>query len=269
MNVKNFISDDGSLWSIRAVDISGNYGQRLLFDSSGNAIIRTGNIDRLTIGNTGAWNVQGGMTYNNVSNTLTATTFSGSLNGNATTATSSTNIAGGLGGQIPYQSAANTTALLANGTAGQVLTSAGTTLAPTWATPAVSNVKADGGTAVGPLTTTSAAYVALGGSLTITTGTSVIVSLSSLMGNPFGAAGIDQTFMSFSVSGATTLAASDTRSIQGRYSGSSTIQFSTNRTFKLTGLNAGSNTFTLQYRVTSPNPNGGYFSYNDIVVYVL
>ena len=132
MSVKNFIPEDGSLWSIRAVDISGNYGQRLLFDASGNAIVRTGNTDRLTIGNTGAWNVQGGMTYNNVSNTLTATTFSGALSGNATSAT---NIAGGAGGQIPYQSAASTTALLANGTVGQVLTSAGTTLAPTWTTP--------------------------------------------------------------------------------------------------------------------------------------
>lgn len=131
MSVKNFIPDDGSLWSIRAVDISGNYGQRLLFDTSGNAIVRTGNTDRLTIGNTGAWNVQGGMSYNNVSNTLTATTFSGALTGNATSAT---NLAGGAGGQIPYQSAASTTALLANGTAGQVLTSAGTTLAPTWTT---------------------------------------------------------------------------------------------------------------------------------------
>ena len=53
------------------------------------------------------------------------------MNGNATSAT---NIAGGLGGQIPYQSAASTTALLANGTVRQVLTSAGTTLAPTWST---------------------------------------------------------------------------------------------------------------------------------------
>lgn len=132
MSIKNFIPDDGSLWSIRAVEISGNYGQKLLFDTSGNATVRTGNTDRLTIGNTGAWNVQGGMTYNNVSNTLTATTFSGALSGNATSAT---NLAGGAGGQIPYQSAASTTALLANGTAGQVLTSAGTTLAPTWTTP--------------------------------------------------------------------------------------------------------------------------------------
>ena len=132
MSIKNFIPDDGSLWSIRAVDISGNYGQKLLFDTSGNAIIKTGNTDRLTIGNTGAWNVQGGMSYNNATNTLTATTFIGALSGNATSAT---NIAGGLGGQIPYQSAASTTALLSNGTAGQVLTSAGTTLAPTWTTP--------------------------------------------------------------------------------------------------------------------------------------
>jgi hypothetical protein len=46
------------------------------------------------------------------------------------------NISGGLGGQIHYQSAVNTTALLANGTAGQVLQSNGTTLAPSWVTPA-------------------------------------------------------------------------------------------------------------------------------------
>ena len=43
-------------------------------------------------------------------------------------------LTGGLGGQIPYQSAANTTAFLANGSSGQVLTSAGTTSAPTWTT---------------------------------------------------------------------------------------------------------------------------------------
>jgi hypothetical protein len=67
---------------------------------------------------------------------VTSPLFIGDLSGNATTATIATNIAGGLGGSIPYQSAVNTTALLANGTAGQVLTSAGTTLAPTWTTPA-------------------------------------------------------------------------------------------------------------------------------------
>ena len=46
--------------------------------------------------------------------------------------TPSGSIAGGLASQIPYQSAAGTTAFVANGTVGQVLTSNGTA-APTWA----------------------------------------------------------------------------------------------------------------------------------------
>lgn len=50
----------------------------------------------------------------------------------------STNLAGGVASQIPYQTAANTTAFLANGTAGQMLKSGGAG-APSW-----SNV--DGGT---------------------------------------------------------------------------------------------------------------------------
>ena len=60
---------------------------------------------------------------------VTSTTFNGALSGNATTAT---NITGGAGGQILYQSVANTTAKLANGTAGQFLQSNGTTVAPSW-----------------------------------------------------------------------------------------------------------------------------------------
>lgn len=62
-------------------------------------------------------------------------TLNQSTTGNADTATTSTNLSGGLGGSIPYQSAASTTAMLANGTVGQVLTSQGTTLAPIWTTP--------------------------------------------------------------------------------------------------------------------------------------
>ncbi len=68
------------------------------------------------------------------SGNFSAGTITATLTGTASTAT---NIAGGAGGSIPYQSAADTTVLLANGTAGQVLKSAGTTLAPVWtATPA-------------------------------------------------------------------------------------------------------------------------------------
>jgi hypothetical protein len=127
MSVNNFIPDDGSLWSIRAVDILGNYNQKLSLDAAGNAIIRTGNIDRFTINSSGAWTCQGGMSYNNVTNALTAGTFSGAA----------TNLSGGLGGQIPYQSATSTTALLANGTTGQFLISNGGTSAPSWSTPTV------------------------------------------------------------------------------------------------------------------------------------
>ncbi len=53
------------------------------------------------------------------------------------TAGTATNIAGGAGGSIPYQSSANTTALLANGSAGTFLKSQGTTLAPVWANPTI------------------------------------------------------------------------------------------------------------------------------------
>ena len=53
----------------------------------------------------------------------------------ATNAGISTNLKGGAGGSIPYQSAADTTALLANGSAGNLLQSNGTTLAPSWASP--------------------------------------------------------------------------------------------------------------------------------------
>ena len=64
-----------------------------------------------------------------VGTNITGTATALNIGGNATTAT---NLAGGLGGQIPYQTASGTTAMLANGTAGQVLQSNGTTLAPSW-----------------------------------------------------------------------------------------------------------------------------------------
>lgn len=58
-----------------------------------------------------------------------------STSGNAVTATTATNLAGGAAGRIPYQSASGTTAFTTTGTAGQVLTSNGSS-APTWSAPA-------------------------------------------------------------------------------------------------------------------------------------
>jgi hypothetical protein len=94
-----------------------------------------GTANQITITGTSPITTSGSFTLSIPNNpTLPGTTtgtFSGNLTGTASLATS---LAGGLGGQIPYQSAAGTTAMLANGTAGQVLTSAGTTLPPTWTT---------------------------------------------------------------------------------------------------------------------------------------
>jgi len=63
---------------------------------------------------------------------VTATTFTGALTGNATTATTSTNIVGGAKGSIPYQTAAGATSLLTLGSTSQVLTVDATGL-PVWA----------------------------------------------------------------------------------------------------------------------------------------
>jgi hypothetical protein len=60
-------------------------------------------------------------------------TLNQNTTGNATTATTATNLAGGSAGTIPYQSAAGTTVQLAAGTAGRMLMSNGAA-APSWAT---------------------------------------------------------------------------------------------------------------------------------------
>lgn len=83
------------------------------------------------------FNLGAGLTFNPSTNVLATTTFSGALSGNATTATTATNITGGAGGSIPYQTASATTAMLANGSAGTFLKSQGTTLAPVWASPTI------------------------------------------------------------------------------------------------------------------------------------
>ncbi len=82
----------------------------------------------------------GTVAYAEVSGTPTLATVatSGSytdLTDKPTISATATNIAGGSNGTIPYQSAADTTAMLAVGTAGQVLQTNGAG-APTWVTPA-------------------------------------------------------------------------------------------------------------------------------------
>jgi hypothetical protein len=103
---------------------------------------------------------------------LTVTnTITGSVSGNAGTATTAgkaTNIAGGAVGSVPYQSATDVTAFLAAGSNGQVLTLAGGI--PSWATPTTGTVTSVGGTGTvsgislsGTVTTTG--NLTLGGTL--------------------------------------------------------------------------------------------------------
>jgi hypothetical protein len=68
-----------------------------------------------------------------VSNGTSSPTWSTNIGGNAATATTSTNIASGVAGAVPYQSGVGATAFTAAGTTGQVLISNGTS-SPTWST---------------------------------------------------------------------------------------------------------------------------------------
>lgn len=92
---------------------------------TGGTITGTGTIGiNASSANTASYVVQRDASGNFSAGTITAT-----LTGTASTAT---NLAGGSGGTIPYQSAAGTTAMLSNGTAGQLLQANGGTSAPSW-----------------------------------------------------------------------------------------------------------------------------------------
>ncbi len=71
-------------------------------------------------------------------------------------------------------------------------------------------------------------------------------------------------FMGYAVSGATTVAASDTRAlIRDHGTSSSTGYVQASATYRVTGLTAGSNTFTLQYRTSGGT---GTFTNRNVVV---
>ena len=91
--------------------------------------------------------------------TITLPSTSGTLLTSASTATTSTNLAGGSNGTIPYQSASGTTQMLAVGTSGQVLQTNGAG-APTWVTPAAGDVTLTGTQTLTNKTLTSPTFTA-------------------------------------------------------------------------------------------------------------
>jgi len=98
---------------------------------------------------------------------LTVTnTITGSVSGNAGTATKATNLANGATGSVPYQSAANTTAFLAAGSNGQVLTLAAGV--PSWATPTTGTVTSVSQTFTGGIISVGGSPITGSGTLALT-----------------------------------------------------------------------------------------------------
>lgn len=99
-------------------------------------------------------------------------------------------------------------------------------------------------------TTTTTSYTDLataGPSVTLTTGTKALVIISTRM---YVGAGSTDIYTSYAVSGATTIAASDSTAIALGSSGVNLPVVGASWASLLTGLTAGSNTFTMKYRVS-------------------
>lgn len=130
-----------------------------------------------------------------------------------------------------------------------------------WAAPVTTN-----GTAVVATqeNTTSATYVDLttpGPAVTVTTGTRALVILTGQIQSTTAAR---QVWMGFAVSGATTVAAADTQALMLTTSGISAPTIQVSASFLVTGLTAGSNTFTAKYK--SDSGATAYFSNRGITV---
>lgn len=102
-------------------------------------------------------------------------------------------------------------------------------------------------------TVASASYndlATVGPQVTIQTGTKALVTISGIAESSFN----NYMWMSFAVSGATTIAASDDNGSYFReISATGGMGGSISRTLLITSLNVGSNTFTMKYRGTSTN----------------
>ena len=144
---------------------------------------------------------------------------------------------------------------LKGGTTGQVLAKAtNTDMDFTWTTPAGGSFNAGYAYTASTQNTSSSSYVDLSTttSTTVTTGTKALVTIKSAMGNEALGGGV-WAHCSFAVSGATTLAAADERSISSYFTYAGQWINEVGAAFVVEGLTAGSNTFTLKF-----NANGGY-----------
>jgi hypothetical protein len=148
-------------------------------------------------------------------------------------------------GDTIYSSSGTTPARLGIGSTGNVLTVAGGV--PTWAAPAGAAITSATNTVATSESTSSGSYTDLttsGPAVTITTGTKALVIVSAKIST----VNDNESLMSYAVSGASTVAASDDNALAfQRASSSGTFSMRTARA-SIATLTAGSNTFTAKYR---------------------
>jgi hypothetical protein len=157
-------------------------------------------------------------------------------------------------GDVEYRSStANTNTRLGIGTTGQVLTVSGGV--PAWSTISTAP-KVDYVNTTGSEGTSSTSYTALttATEVTMTTGTKALVIFSAMV-SPANAG-----YLSVAVSGASTVAASDNNSAIFEGAG---LTVTVGRPILFTGLTAGSNTFSMQFRA---NAGTASYSRRNIVV---
>jgi hypothetical protein len=98
-------------------------------------------------------------------------------------------------------------------------------------------------------TTSSTSFTGLttAGAVTVTTGTKALVSLSAVFDNAAGANVV--AYMGFAISGATTVASSDEYAVGAKlWASPGNFKNKQGAAFLVTGLTAGSNTFTTQFK---------------------
>lgn len=157
-------------------------------------------------------------------------------------------------GDLAYADAANSMgSRVGIGAANSLLVSTGS--APVWRTPATDSSTSSGSGTDTTFTGLSEATWSFASDIevTVTTGTLALVLIKAKLGNDTAGA---VTILSYSVSGATTTAANDSRAVA--YEASVADDFATFGGFNLATVTGGSNTFTLEVRVSAGTGTIGY-----------
>jgi hypothetical protein len=166
---------------------------------------------------------------------------------------------GTTAGDIDYYTTSTAKARVGIGTAGQVLKVNSGATAPEWGSVSASPTSASA-TVASYQSTTSTSYTDLataGPAVTLTTGTKALVIVTARLANDANV----KSYASYAVSGSSTIAASDAvaliwQVVGGRYNRWSSAS-------RLSTLTAGSNTFTMKYKVESDT---AYFENREIIV---